>query len=142
MFVCPLPREVLTELHAQQSYCSAIGRRHAWFALQMAMKAVSGRQASAWKRPNPRSYGCFPLVLAEFVRAERQLRLPEAIRKMKSFPAQRIGLPDRGVLRDGFKADLVVFDKHTVKTRATRANPKVFPEGIPYVVVNGKVVID
>ncbi len=93
-------------------------------------------------RPNPRSYGCFPLVLAEFVRAERQLRLPEAIRKMTSFPAQRIGLPDRGVLRDGFKADLVVFDKHTVKTRATRANPKVFPEGIPYVVVNGKVVID
>ncbi|MGH2355276.1 MAG: N-acyl-D-amino-acid deacylase family protein, partial [Chloroflexota bacterium] len=64
--------------------------------------------------PNPRSYGCFPLVLAEFVRAERHLRLPEAIRKMTSFPAQRIGLPDRGLLRDGFKADIVVFDQHRV----------------------------
>ena len=92
--------------------------------------------------PSPRSYGCFPIVLAEFVRAERHLRLPEAIRKMTSFPAQRIGIPDRGILRDGFKADIVVFDKHNVKTRATRANPKVYPEGIPYVIVNGEVVID
>lgn len=92
--------------------------------------------------PNPRTYGCFPIVLAEFVRAEKHLRLPEAIRKMTSFPAQRIGLPDRGVLRDGFKADIVIFDKHTVKTRATKSNPKVYPEGIPYVIVNGKVVID
>ena len=92
--------------------------------------------------PNPRTYGCFPIVLAEFVRAEKHLRLPEAIRKMTSFPAQRIGLPDRGILRDGFKADIVIFDKHTVKTRATKSNPKVFPEGIPYVIVNGKVVID
>ncbi len=92
--------------------------------------------------PNPRTYGCFPIVLAEFVRAEKHLRLPEAVRKMTSFPAQRIGLPDRGILRDGFKADIVVFDKHTVKTRATKSNPKVYPEGIPYVIVNGKVVID
>ncbi len=92
--------------------------------------------------PNPRTYGCFPVVLAEFVRAEKHLRLPEAIRKMTSFPAQRIGLPDRGILRDGFKADIVIFDKHTVKTRATKSNPKVFPEGIPYVIVNGKIVID
>lgn len=92
--------------------------------------------------PNPRTYGCFPLVLAEFVRAEKHLRLPEAIRKMTSFPAQRIGIPDRGLLRDGFRADIVVFDKHNVKTRATKKNPKVYPEGIPYVIVNGKVVID
>jgi N-acyl-D-amino-acid deacylase len=91
---------------------------------------------------NPRSYGCFPLVLAEFVRAEKHLRLPEAIRKMTSFPAQRIGIPDRGILRDGFRADIVIFDKHNVKTRATKKNPKVFPEGIPYVIVNGVVVID
>ena len=70
--------------------------------------------------PNPRTYGCFPIVLAEFVRAEKHLRLPEAIRKMTSFPAQRLGVPDRGILRDGFKADIVVFNPDTVKTRATR----------------------
>ena len=73
--------------------------------------------------PNPRTYGCFPIVLAEFVRAEKQLRLPEAIRKMTSFPAQRLGLPDRGLLRDGFKADIVVFNPKTVKTHATREDP-------------------
>jgi N-acyl-D-amino-acid deacylase len=92
--------------------------------------------------PNPRTYGCYPVILSEFVRAEKQLRLPEAIRKMTSFPAQRIGIPNRGILRDGFKADIVVFDKHNVKTRATKQNPKVYPEGIPYVIVNGNVVID
>ncbi len=92
--------------------------------------------------PNPRSYGCFPIVLAEFVRAERHLRLPEAIRKMTSVPAQRLGLPDRGLLRDGFKADVVVFNADTVKTHATREDPKHYPVGIDYVIVNGQVVID
>ena len=91
--------------------------------------------------PNPRSYGCFPLVLAEFVRAEKHLRLPEAIRKMTSFPAQRLGLPDRGILRDGYKADIVIFDPNTVKAPATRENPKQYPVGIEYVIVNGKTVI-
>ncbi len=92
--------------------------------------------------PNPRTYGCFPLVLAEFVRAEKHLRLPEAIRKMTSFPAQRLGLPDRGLLRDGFKADIVVFNPDTVKTHATKDDPKHYPVGIEYVIVNGQVVIE
>ncbi len=92
--------------------------------------------------PNPRSYGCFPIVLAEFVRAEKHLRLPEAIRKMTSFPAQRLGLPDRGILRDGFKADIVVFNPNTVKALATKEDPKQYPVGIDYVIVNGQVVID
>ena len=94
------------------------------------------------EHPNPRTYGCFPVVLAEFVRAEKHLKLPEAIRKMTSFPAQRLGIHDRGLLRDGFKADIVVFNPETVKTRATREDPKHFPEGIDYVIVNGRVVID
>ena len=92
--------------------------------------------------PNPRTYGCFPIVLAEFVRAEKHLRLPEAIRKMTSFPAQRLGLPDRGILRDGFRADIVVFNPDTVKTHARHGDPKHYPVGIDYVIVNGQVVID
>ena len=92
--------------------------------------------------PNPRSYGCFPIVLAEFVRAEKHLRLPEAIRKMTSFPAQRLGIPDRGLLKDGFKADIVVFNPDTVKTHASFKNPKQYPIGIDYVIVNGKIVIE
>ena len=69
-------------------------------------------------------------------------RLPNAIRKMTSFPAQRLGLPDRGLLRDGFKADIVVFDAETVKAPATRREPKQFPIGIEHVIVNGQVVVD
>jgi N-acyl-D-amino-acid deacylase len=92
--------------------------------------------------PSPRTYGTFPVILAEFVREEGWLALPDAIRKMTAFPAQRIGLPDRGLLRDGFKADLVVFDARTVKAPATRREPKQFPIGIDYVLVNGKVVVD
>ena len=63
--------------------------------------------------PNPRTYGCFPVVLAEFVRAEKQLRLPEAIRKMTSFPAQRLGLKDRGLIKHAYKADIVLFNPDT-----------------------------
>ena len=92
--------------------------------------------------PSPRTYGCFPIILSEFVREERFMALPDAIRKMTSFPAQRLGLPDRGLLRDGFKADVVVFDPKTVKAPATRTQPKQFPVGIDYVIVNGKVVVD
>jgi N-acyl-D-amino-acid deacylase len=92
--------------------------------------------------PSPRTYGCFPIILAEYVREERFVAMPDAIRKMTSFPAQRLGLPDRGLLRDGFRADVVVFDANTVKAPATRTKPKQFPIGIDYVVVNGKVVVD
>ena len=92
--------------------------------------------------PSPRTYGCFPVILAEYVREERQLSLPDAIRKMTSFPAQRLGLQDRGVLRDGMAADVTVFDPHSVKVPATRTNPKQLPVGIEYVIVNGEVVVD
>jgi N-acyl-D-amino-acid deacylase len=92
--------------------------------------------------PSPRTYGCFPIILSEYVREERVMALPDAIRKMTSFPAQRLGLPDRGLLRDGFKADIVVFDPRTVKAPATRSQPKQLPVGIDHVVVNGQVVID
>jgi N-acyl-D-aspartate/D-glutamate deacylase len=92
--------------------------------------------------PSPRTYGTFPIILAEFVREERFMALPDAIRKMTSFPAQRLGIPDRGLLRDGFKADIVVFDPERVKAPATRTQPKQFPIGIDEVIVNGKVVVD
>ena len=92
--------------------------------------------------PSPRTYGCFPIILAEYVREENQMSLPTAIRKMTSFPAQRLGISDRGILRDGFKADLTVFHPGDVKAPATRTAPKQFPIGIEYVIVNGAVVVD
>ena len=92
--------------------------------------------------PSPRTYGCFPIILAEYVREENQMSLPNAIRKMTSFPAQRLGISDRGILRDGMKADVTIFHPGNVKAPATRTDPKQFPIGIEYVIVNGTVVID
>jgi N-acyl-D-amino-acid deacylase len=92
--------------------------------------------------PSPRTYGCFPVILGKFARDERVLTLPQAIRKMTSFPAPRLGLSNRGLLRDGFKADIVVFDPVTVGAPATRGQPKQFATGIDYVFVNGTPVID
>jgi N-acyl-D-amino-acid deacylase len=92
--------------------------------------------------PSPRTYGCFPVILSEYVREERQMSLPSAIRKMTSFPAQRLGIMDRGILRDGMKADITVFHPRNVKAPATRTNPKQFPIGIEYVIVNGSIAID
>jgi N-acyl-D-amino-acid deacylase len=92
--------------------------------------------------PSPRTYGCFPVILAEFVREEHYLTLPDAIRKMTSFPAQRLGIPDRGLLRDGMKADIVVFDPTRVRAPATRTNPKQLAVGIDHVLVNGQIVVN
>ena len=92
--------------------------------------------------PNPRSYGTFPYVLGQLVREEGLLLLEEAVRKMTAIPAQRLGLKDRGILRDGMKADLVLFDPQRVVSNATFEEPKQYPEGIDYVMVNGKLVID
>lgn len=92
--------------------------------------------------PNPRTYGTFPYVLGEFVREEGILRLEDAVRKMTAIPAQRLGLQDRGILRDGMKADVVVFNPEQVRANATFESPKQYPDGIDYVLVNGQLVID
>ena len=93
-------------------------------------------------KPHPRFYGTFPRVLGVYVREKKVLTLPDAVRKMTSFPAQVTGLMDRGLLRPGMAADITIFAPKTVSDKATFQNPLQYPIGIPYVVVNGVVVID
>jgi len=92
-------------------------------------------------RPHPRAYGTFPRVIADYVVARKVLTLPDAIRKMTSWPAERLGLADRGLLRQGMRADLVVFDLATIKDRATYEDPMAAPTGIGEVIVNGVVAL-
>ncbi|QDU22732.1 N-acyl-D-amino-acid deacylase family protein [Urbifossiella limnaea] len=92
--------------------------------------------------PHPRSFGTFPRVLGEYVRDRGVLRLEDAVRKMTSLNAAKLGLRDRGVLRPGAFADVTVFDPAAVADRATYTAPFQYAVGVEYVVVNGKVVLD
>jgi N-acyl-D-amino-acid deacylase len=92
--------------------------------------------------PHPRGFGNNARALGVYVRAKRLIGLEEAIRKMTSLPAQTFNLWDRGLLRPGMAADLVLFDEKTVIDRATFQDPKQYPSGIDYVIVNGQVVIE
>ena len=91
-------------------------------------------------RPHPRAYGSFPRILAMYVRESKILTLEDAIRKMTSLAAQRVGIKDRGILKQGFYADLVMFDPETITDKATFENPHQYSEGMSLVVVNGKPV--
>lgn len=96
---------------------------------------------STWK-PHPRAYGTFPRILGRYVREQGLLRLEEAIRKMTSLAAQRVGLHDRGLLVPGFYADIVVFDFEKIRDLATFENPQQYSTGVEYVLVNGQLVLD
>lgn len=91
--------------------------------------------------PHPRTYGTFPRILRKYVREEHLLTLPDAIRKFSALPAQREHLADRGVLKDGMWADVVIFDPAKVRDLATYANPQQLSVGMDYVLVNGVPVI-
>jgi len=90
---------------------------------------------------HPRCFGTYPRILGKYVREEKVLRIEQAIRKMTSFPAQRLGLKDRGLVKEGFWADIVIFNPDTIKDTATYLQPYQLPEGIPYVIVNGVNVV-
>ena len=92
-------------------------------------------------KDRPNAYGTFPRVLGRYVRERGVLTWEEAVQKMTSIPANRLGLWDRGVLRPGLAADIVVFDPETVIEKADYDNPQQYPEGIPWVVVNGRVTV-
>lgn len=93
-------------------------------------------------KPSPRTYGSFPRILGEFVREEAFLSLPEAVRKFTSFPAQRLGLRDRGLLKDGYVADLAIFDPATVRAVATYNEPRRQSFGVEHVIVSGTRVLE
>ncbi len=92
--------------------------------------------------PHPRFYGTFPRVLGHYARDEGVISLQEAVRKMTGAPAQKLGIKDRGLLREGYKADITIFDPMTVKDAATFTEPQKYPAGIPYVIVNGTLVVE
>ncbi|GAA2509843.1 D-aminoacylase [Streptomyces longisporus] len=93
-------------------------------------------------KPHPRAYGTFPQYLGRYVRELGVLSLEECVAHLTSRPAARLRLPDRGLVREGYKADLVLFDPETVAAGSTYENPRTLPTGIPYVFVDGRFVVE
>ncbi len=93
-------------------------------------------------KTHPRSYGTFARVLGMYVREKRLFFLEEAVRKMTWFPAWRLGLADRGVLKVGNWADITIFDQEKVIDTADYSDPHCYAEGVCYVIVNGTVVLE
>ena len=116
--------------------------REPWLDIASDGSSLSSEGLLAAGHPHPRNYGTFPRILGHYVRDEKVLTLEDAVRRMTSLSAQRLGLKDRGLLREGYWADVVVFDPNRITDRATFSSPKQYPDGINYVLVNGHVVID
>lgn len=91
--------------------------------------------------PHPRVHGTFPRVIGHFARDEKIISITEAIRKMTSLPAARMGLDDRGLIKEGYKADIVLFDEERIIDKATFEKPHQYPEGIDMVMLNGQVAL-
>lgn len=104
--------------------------------------AAAGSVETARGRGHPRAYGTFPRIIARYVRETGVLTLENAVRRMTSLPAAKLHIEGRGLLKEGCFADIVLFDLATIEDTATYEDPHRYPKGIPYVIVNGQLVID
>jgi N-acyl-D-amino-acid deacylase len=112
-----------------------------WMSIDNDSSGTAPEELLGQEHPHPRAYGTFPRILRKYVREEKELTLADAIRKFTALPAQRMRLTDRGVLKLGMWADVVVFDPEKITDKATFENPNQFSEGMDYVLVNGVPVI-
>jgi dihydroorotase/N-acyl-D-amino-acid deacylase len=133
------------------TYCAVFGMsepdvtlalQQPWVSVDNDSSGTSPEGILGEEHPHPRAYGTFPRILRKYVREEKKLTLEEAIRKFSALPAQRMRLTDRGVLKQGMWADVVVFDPKTVHDVATFDDPNRLSEGMEYVLVNGVPVIE
>jgi len=102
----------------------------------------SGQPLDAKRPVHPRNYGNFPRVFRKYVREEKVISLEDAVRKMSSLPASFLRLKDRGLLLEGYKADVVIFDPEKVEDKATFLDPHQYSTGFEYVIVNGRISIE
>ena len=120
----------------------ALALQQPWVSVDNDSSGTSPDGILGQEHPHPRAYGTFPRILHKYVREERKLTLEDAVRKFSALPAQRMRLTDRGVLKAGLWADLVIFDPARVHDVATFDNPNQLSQGMEYVLVNGVPVID
>jgi N-acyl-D-amino-acid deacylase len=120
----------------------ALALQQPWVSIDNDASGTSPEGILGEEHAHPRAYGTFPRILRKYVREEKKLTLEDAIRKFSSLPAQRMRLIDRGVLKQGMWADVVVFDPETIRDLATFDDPNQLSQGMEYVLVNGVAVIE
>jgi N-acyl-D-amino-acid deacylase len=120
----------------------ALALQQPWVSIDNDSSGAAPEGLLGQEHPHPRAYGTFPRILRKYVREEKKLSLEDAIRKFSALPAQRMRFTDRGVLKQGMWADVVVFDPATIRDLATFENPNQLAQGMTYVLVNGVPVID
>jgi dihydroorotase/N-acyl-D-amino-acid deacylase len=119
----------------------ALALKQPWTSIDNDSQGTAPTGILGHEHPHPRAYGTFPRILRKYVREEHLLTLPDAIRKFSSLPAQRMRLADRGVIKEGMYADIVVFDPAAITDVATFENPNQLSSGMRFVLVNGEPVI-
>jgi dihydroorotase/N-acyl-D-amino-acid deacylase len=112
-----------------------------WVAFNNDSQGTAPTGLLGQEHPHPRAYGTFPRIIRKYVREDKLLTLEDAIRKMTALPAQKMRFADRGVLKAGLQADIVVFDPATLTDKATFAEPNQLSAGMEYVLVNGVPVV-
>jgi N-acyl-D-amino-acid deacylase len=120
----------------------ALALEQPWVSVDNDSPGTSPEGILGREHPHPRAYGTFPRILRKYVREEHKLTLEDAVRKFTALPAQRMRLTDRGVLKQGMWADMVIFDPATIRDAATYESPNQLSQGMEYVLVNGVTVID
>jgi N-acyl-D-aspartate/D-glutamate deacylase len=130
---------VITSIMIEEDVRAAL--RHPLVSIDTDSSAQAEDGPLSKSKSHPRAWGTFPRILGRYVREERLLTLEEAIRKMTSRPAARVGLADRGILRPGFAADVVVFDPATIRDVSTFEDPLHYSTGVRHVFVNGRAVV-
>ena len=113
-----------------------------WTSIGSDGSAVNPDGPTGVPHHHPRYYGTFPRILGKYVREDKVLTLPEAVYKMTALNAEKLGIKDRGRLKEGLAADITCFNARMVLDQATFEKPKQYPIGIPYVIVNGQIVLD
>jgi dihydroorotase/N-acyl-D-amino-acid deacylase len=120
----------------------ALALKQPWVAIDNDSQGTATDGILGREHPHPRGYGTFPRILRKYVREEKLLSLPDAIRKFSALPAQRMRLADRGVLKKGMWADVTIFDPEKIRDLATFEKPNQLSVGMEFVLVNGIPVIE
>jgi N-acyl-D-amino-acid deacylase len=113
-----------------------------WVAFDSDAESMAPEGKFLLTNPHPRAYGNFARLLGKYVREEQVISLPEAIRRLTSFPAENLSIPDRGILQKGYFADIAIFDPASIRDHATYAEPHQYSTGVLHVIVNGSQVLE